>query len=175
MGASFPYQVSSNRKSCTSAKSQTLSLLTVFQRLKQAENKLVLNRSGSLSGKMRSDIVPDSPCLNSITAEQNMVLIILSGVLLVLFFLCISNFAIPSMPIKSDRHEYPTLEQERSTTTATYRIRFVTLVQGVTKAIGTAFDRRPSGRKVAEPAAIALMTPRTMQDFARMIRPHFHH
>jgi hypothetical protein len=74
------------------------------------------------------------------------------------FELCIS-----SMPIKSDRHEYPALEQKRSTTTATFRIRFVTLVQGVTKAIGTAFDRRPSGRKVAEPAAIALMTSGIMQ------------
>jgi hypothetical protein len=124
---------------------------------------------------MRSDIFPDCLCLNSITAEQNMVLIILLGVLLVLFFLCISNFAISSMLIKSDRNEYPTLEHKRSTTTATFRIRLVTLVQGVTKAIGTAFDRRPSGRKVAEPAAIALMTSRTMQGFSRMIRPRFHH
>jgi hypothetical protein len=110
------------------------------------------------SGKMRSDIFPDSLRLNPISAELNMVLFILLGVLLVLFFLCISNFAISSMPIKSNRHEYPTLEQKRSTTTAAFRIRFVTLVQGVTKAIGTAFGRRPSGRKVTEPAAIALMT-----------------
>jgi hypothetical protein len=82
------------------------------------------------SGKMRPDIFPDSLCLNSITAEQNMVPFILLGVLLVLFFLCISNVAIFSMPIKSDRHEYPTLEQERSTTMATFRIRFVTLIRG---------------------------------------------
>jgi hypothetical protein len=126
------------------------------------------------SGRMRTDIFPDSLRLNSITTELNMVLFFLMGVLLVLLFLCISNFVISPMPIKSDRHEYPTLEQKRSTTAATFRIAIVTLIQGVTKAIGTAFGRRPSGRKVAEPAAIALMTSRTMRGFARMILPRFH-
>lgn len=104
-----------------------------------------------------------------------MVLFILLGVLVVLFFLCISNFANYSMPTRSGRHEHPTLEQKHSTTLATFRVRFVTLVQGATKAIGTAFGRRPSGRKVAGPAAIALMTSRTRRDFARMIRPRFLH
>lgn len=162
-------KIATFRKMPRSVTSNSFSMPTTGREYARIESKRIT------SVKMRSDIFPDSLRLNSISAEQNMVLFILLGVLLVLFFLCISSFANSSAPTRSDRHEYSVLEQKQSTTMATFRIRFVTLVQGVTKAIGTAFGRRPSGRKVAGPAAIALMTSRTMQDFARMIRPRIHH
>jgi hypothetical protein len=65
-----------------------------------------------------------------------MVLYILLGVLLVLFFLCISDFVISSMPMKLETRKPLNLEQQQSETAPRYRFRFVTLIQGVIKAIG---------------------------------------
>jgi hypothetical protein len=102
-----------------------------------------------------------------------MLLVISLGVLSVLLFLCISNSLMSSRPIKPAAHKSSDLEQKhsRSATLPTHRLRFVTLHQGVIKAIGAVFGRRPSGRKVTEPAAIALMASRILNGFACVIRP----
>ena len=104
-----------------------------------------------------------------------MVLLILLGVLFVLFFLCNSNLVLFSMPIELETHKFLNLEHKQSRNTPPYRLRFVTQIQGVTKAIGTVFGGRPSGRKVTEPAAIALMISRVKLGFARTIRPRCPH
>src|SRR5271169_677152 len=119
---------------------------------------------------MKSHAFPDSLRLDSAKVERNMVLFILLGVLLVLFFLCISDFVISSMPMKLETHKPLNLEQQQSETAPPYRFRFVTIIQGVIKAIGTVFGERPTGRKVTEPAAVALMTSRVMHNFGRVIR-----
>ena len=102
-----------------------------------------------------------------------MLLVILLGDLVVLMFLCISNFLISSGPMKANRHKSYFLEQRRSEKAPQLRFSFVMLLRGVTKAIGTVFGGRPSGRKVTEPAAVALMTSRVMNGLVRMIRPRF--
>ena len=104
-----------------------------------------------------------------------MLLAILLGVLSVLLFLCISNFVISAMPITVAVHKSANLDQMRSETAPPHRFRFVTLIQGVIKAIATVFVGRPSGRKVAEPAAIAVMTSWVLNGMAHVIRPRTPH
>jgi hypothetical protein len=104
-----------------------------------------------------------------------MLLVILLGVFFVLLFLCISNFVISLMPVNLPPHKSANLEQNRSETAPRHRFRFVMLIQGVNKAIGPVFGERPSGRKVTESAAIALLTSRVLNGFARVIRPRAPH
>jgi hypothetical protein len=78
----------------------------------------------------------------------------------VILFLCMSDFVIASMPTKLAAHESSNLEQRHSKTVSPHPFRFDMLIQGVIKAIGTVFGKRPSGRKVTETVAIALMTSR---------------
>ena len=92
-----------------------------------------------------------------------------------LLFLCISNFVIYSMSITLAVHKSSHLDQMHLGTAPPHRFRFVTLFQEVIKAIVTVFVGRPSGRKVAEPAAIAVMTSWVLNGMARVIRlrtPH---
>jgi hypothetical protein len=107
--------------------------------------------------------------------ERNMVLAILLGILSVLLFLCISNFVISSMPITLAAHKSSNLDEMHSETAQPHRFRFVTLIQGVIKAIATVSVGRPSGRKVTEPAAIAAMTSWVLDGMARVIRPRTPH
>lgn len=100
-----------------------------------------------------------------------MLLVILLGVLSVILFPYISDLVIASMEIKSAVRKSLNLEQTHSVTAPSHRFRFVTLLQGVIEAIGTVFGGRPSGRKVTEPAAIALMASRVLHGFACVIRP----
>lgn len=126
------------------------------------------------SGKKRSGSLPDSNHPNSLKEERNMLLVILlMGILSILLFLCISNSLMSSRPLKAAAHKFSNLKQKqsRSAPLPTNRFRFVTLHQGANKAIGAVFWRRPSGRKVTEPAAIAVLASRILHGFACVIRP----
>ena len=69
-----------------------------------------------------------------------MILVILLGVLSVLLFLCISNVVISSMPHEAAAHNSSNIAQMHSESAPlpAHRFRFVTLLQGVIKAIGAA-------------------------------------
>jgi hypothetical protein len=105
-----------------------------------------------------------------------MILVILLGVLSVLLFLCISNVVISSMPLEAAARNSSNIAQMHSESAPlrAHRSRFVTLLQGVTKAIGAAFGRGPSGRRVPETVAIALMTSWVSHGFAVVIRLRAH-
>lgn len=79
---------------------------------------------------MKSYALPDNVRLNSISAERNMVLFIMMSVSFVLFFLSISNFVMSLTPYESDTHKFFALEHTHSETSAPYRFKFVTLIQG---------------------------------------------
>jgi hypothetical protein len=79
-----------------------------------------------------------------------MVLVILLGVLSVILFLSISDFVISSMPTNLGVRKSSDQEQKHSETAWPERLRFAAVIQGVIKAIGTAFGGRPSGRKVTD-------------------------
>ncbi len=102
-----------------------------------------------------------------------MVVVIIMGVLSVLLFLCISNFVVSLKHINPAARRSSNLEQKQSKSAPlpAHRFRFVTLRQGVIKAIGAAFGGRPSGRKVTDRAAIAFMTSRILHGFGGLIRP----
>jgi hypothetical protein len=102
-----------------------------------------------------------------------MVLLVLLGVLAVLMFLCISNFLISPELVKTSSSRIPFLAESRAEAAPPLRIRFAMLPRGVTKAIGTVFGKRPTGRKVTESAAVALMTSRFINGLARMVRLRF--
>jgi hypothetical protein len=104
-----------------------------------------------------------------------MLAVILLGVLSVLFFLCISNVGSFSRPIRSGMPTFSNLGRKYSDPAPPHRFRIVTLLQGVIKAIGTVFGERPTGRKVTEPAAIALMTSRFLRGFGGVIRLRIEH
>jgi predicted MFS family arabinose efflux permease len=94
-----------------------------------------------------------------------------------ILFLCISDFVIASMPTKLAAHKSSNPEQKHSETVSPHPFRFVMLIQGVIKAIGTVFGGRPSGRKVTETVAIASMTSRfdlgaQVNDRQRISTPH---
>ena len=102
-----------------------------------------------------------------------MVLLILLGVLAVLMFLCISNFLISPELVKTSSSRIPFLVESRTEAAPPLRIRFATILREATKAIGTVFEKRPTGRKVTESAAVALMTSRFINGLARMVRLRF--
>jgi|GEM_PF-3633753 len=104
-----------------------------------------------------------------------MLAVILLGILSVLFFLCISNVGSVSRPIRWGMPHISNLGREHSAPAPPHRFGFVTLLRGVIKAIGTVFGERPTGRKVTEAAAIALMTSRFLRGFERVIRLRIHH
>ena len=128
-----------------------------------------------IPGRMKSYILPENHRLNSMREERSMILAILLGVLSVVLFLCISNFVISPMPVTSAVHRSSNVEQKHSGIAPPHRFRFVTLIQGVIKAIVTVFMGRPSGRKVTEPATIAVMTSWVLNGFTRVIRPRTPH
>jgi hypothetical protein len=104
-----------------------------------------------------------------------MVLFLMSGVLFVLSFLCISNFVISSLSIQSEARKPIDLEQKtlRDRAVASIHVRHVN--SGVIKAIGIVFGERPTRRKVTEPTAVALKTSRVGRGDARLIRTRFPH
>jgi hypothetical protein len=102
-----------------------------------------------------------------------MLLVILLGVLTVLMFLCISNFLMSMEPTKNAPRKIYSLEPRSSEAVPPRRFRFAMIIRGVTKAIGTVFGKRPTGRKVTESAAVALMTSRVINGIGRAIRPRF--
>jgi hypothetical protein len=106
-----------------------------------------------------------------------MILVILLGVLSVPLFLYISNSVISPKSLKPAAHKSSNQEQKHSGSAppTAHRFRFVTLLQGVIKAIGAVFGGRPSGRKVTEPAAIALMASQVLHGIASVIRPRALH